>query len=109
MAHEHSHEHHVYSVTRKNKMLWAIGVTGGILILEAVGGVLSGSLALLSDAGHMLTDVAALLISLAAMMMAEKPTSSKHTYGLVRLEVLAALGNTFVFFLMVIGIGWEAV
>jgi cobalt-zinc-cadmium efflux system protein len=57
----------------------------------------------------MLTDVAALLISLAAMMMAEKPTSSKHTYGLVRLEVLAALGNTFVFFLMVIGIGWEAV
>jgi cobalt-zinc-cadmium efflux system protein len=89
--------------------LWAVGVTASILVVEAIGGVVSGSLALLSDAGHMLTDVAALLISLAAMLMAEKPISSKHTYGLARMEVLAALGNTFIFFLMIIGIAWEAI
>ena len=89
-------------------MLWAIGITGLILVLEAVGGLVSGSLALLSDAGHMLTDVAALLISLAAMIMAEKPASSTHTYGFARLEVLAALGNAITFFLMVMGVVWEA-
>jgi cobalt-zinc-cadmium efflux system protein len=90
-------------------MLWAIGITGGILVLEAAGGVVSGSLALLSDAGHMLTDLAALLITLTAMIMAARPASSKHTYGFARLEVLAALGNAITFFLMVLGVGWEAI
>ncbi|HTC20122.1 MAG TPA: cation diffusion facilitator family transporter [bacterium] len=104
--HGHSHDHSHPS--RNSRMIWAIGITGSILILEAVGGILSGSLALLSDAGHMLTDLAALLISLAAMVMAEKPVSPRHTYGLARLEVLAALGNSITFFLMVAGVGWEA-
>jgi cobalt-zinc-cadmium efflux system protein len=90
-------------------MLWAVGITGSILVLEAVGGILSGSLALLSDAGHMLTDLAALLISLAAMVMAEKPASERHTFGLARMEVLAALGNSITFFVMVIALAWEAV
>ncbi len=90
-------------------MIWAIGITSSILVLEAVGGIVSGSLALLSDAGHMLTDLAALLISLAAMIMAAKPVSARHTYGFARLEVLAALGNAITFFLMVVGVGWEAV
>lgn len=109
MDHPHSHEHPSPDLSRKRKLLWAVSVTGSILVVEVVGGVVSGSLALLSDAGHMLTDVAALLISLAALMMAEKPTSSKHTYGLARLEVLAALGNTFIFFLMVAGVAWQAI
>ena len=90
-------------------MLWAIAITGSILVLEAVGGIVSGSLALLSDAGHMFTDLAALLISLAAMILAARPASTKHTFGYARLEVLAALGNAFTFFLMVLGVGWEAV
>ena len=94
---------------RPSKLLWAIGITGSILVLEAVGGILSGSIALLSDAGHMLTDLAALFISLTAMLMSQKPANSKHTYGLARLEVLAALGNAFTFFLMVLGIAWEAI
>jgi cobalt-zinc-cadmium efflux system protein len=107
--HTHAHEKDGHSHRpRQSKILWAIGITGSILVLEAVGGVISGSLALLSDAGHMLTDLAALLISLAAMMMAERPASSQHTYGWARLEVLAALGNSITFFLMVAGVGWEA-
>jgi cobalt-zinc-cadmium efflux system protein len=85
-----------------------VGITGSILILEAVGGMLSHSLALLSDAGHMLTDLAALLIAFTAMVMAEKPASERHTYGLARLEVLAALGNSATFFVMVGAVAWEA-
>src|SRR5271169_3099650 len=109
MPHDHSHPNHSHGprLNRKNKMVLAVGITAAILLLEAVGGVLSGSLALLSDAGHMLTDLAALLISLTAMILAARPASAKHTFGFARLEVLAALGNAFTFFLMVIGVGWE--
>lgn len=114
--HTHSHDHshfrdghgQSHALDRKRKMFWALGITAAILLLEVIGGLVSGSLALLSDAGHMLTDLAALLISLAAMIMAEKPASSTHTYGLARLEVLAALGNAITFFLMVAGLGFEA-
>ena len=110
-SHHHDHEGHSQShpaLNRRGKMLWAIGITGAVLVLEAVGGVVSGSLALLSDAGHMLTDLAALLISLTAMILAARPASAKHTFGYARLEVLAALGNAFTFFLMVLGVGWQA-
>jgi len=115
--HDHSHHEqgpshgahgHSHGLDRKTKILWALGITAAILVLEAVGGLVSGSLALLSDAGHMLTDLAALLISLAAMIMAEKPANSTHTYGFARMEVLAALGNAITFFLMVAGLGYEA-
>src|ERR1017187_2300836 len=89
-GHSHSHDHPTSN--RRGRMIWAIGITGVVLVLEAVGGVVSGSLALLSDAGHMLTDLAALLISLTAMILAARPASAKHTFGYARLEVLAALG-----------------
>jgi cobalt-zinc-cadmium efflux system protein len=113
MTHPHQHDHpHAHTIARgldrKKKMILAVGITAAILLLEAVGGVLSGSLALLSDAGHMLTDLAALLISLTAMILAERPTSRTHTFGLARLEVLAALGNSLTFFLMVFAVAWEA-
>ncbi len=107
--HEHSEGHdHSHGPSRRGQMLWAIGITGSILVLEVIGGFLSHSLALLSDAGHMLTDLAALLISLAAMVMAERPVSDRHTYGFARLEVLAAFGNAITFFVMVGAVGWEA-
>jgi cobalt-zinc-cadmium efflux system protein len=107
----HSHPHGSHwgqGLNRKNKMILAVSITAAILLLEAVGGILSGSLALLSDAGHMLTDLAALLISLTAMILAERPTSRTHTFGLARLEVLAALGNSLTFFLMISAIAWQA-
>lgn len=101
--------HYPRHLPRQSRMLWAIGITGSILVLEAVGGIVSGSLALLSDAGHMLTDLASLLITLTAMILAGRPVSATHTFGFARLEVLAALGNAFTFLLMVIGVGWQAV
>ena len=63
------------------------------MVAEAVGGWLTGSLALLADAGHMLSDVAALGLSLFAMWMARRPPTSKRTYGYHRMEILAALAN----------------
>jgi cobalt-zinc-cadmium efflux system protein len=68
-------------------------VTLTIMVVEIVGGVLSNSLALLSDAGHMLTDLLALLLSLVALQFAARPPSSTKTYGFYRMEILAALVN----------------
>jgi len=74
-------------------MRWVLGITAGFMIAEAVGGIVSNSLALLADAGHMFTDVGALALSLVAMRLAQKPPNAEKTYGYVRLEILAALIN----------------
>ncbi len=71
----------------------AVALTATIAVAEAVGGVLTGSLALLSDAGHMLTDVSALILSLLALWFAERPADPKKTYGYYRMEILSALAN----------------
>lgn len=78
-------------VTRK---LWVVLVlTGGFMLVEAVGGYLSGSLALLADAGHMLTDVGAIALSLLTAWIAQRPADQSKTYGYMRWEILAALVN----------------
>jgi cobalt-zinc-cadmium efflux system protein len=71
----------------------ALALTALILVAEAVGGWISNSLALLSDAGHMLTDVSAIALSLVALWLAEKPATLKKTYGFYRTEILSALAN----------------
>jgi cobalt-zinc-cadmium efflux system protein len=68
-------------------------LAGGYMLVEIAGGVLSGSLALLADAGHMLSDVAALALSLFAMRLATRPPTARRTYGYHRAEILAALAN----------------
>ena len=75
------------------RLKWVLAITGLFMVVEVVGGVLARSLALLADAGHMLTDVAALALSLVAMHVAQRPPSPEKTYGYVRLEILAALVN----------------
>ena len=75
------------------RLLWVLALTALFMVVEAVGGVLSGSLALLADAGHMFTDVAALALSVFAMRLSRRPASTKRTYGYARLEILAALVN----------------
>lgn len=76
-----------------SRLRWALVVTAAFMVAEVVGGVVSGSLTLLADAGHMLTDVAALGLSLLAMRLAERPPDPERTFGWVRLEILAALVN----------------
>ncbi len=75
------------------RLRWCVGLTGTILVVEAVGGYLAGSLALLSDAGHMMTDLLALLLSLFAMSFAARPATHSKTYGYYRMEILTALFN----------------
>lgn len=75
------------------RLKWVLIITALFMIAEVVGGLISGSLALLADSGHMFTDVGALALSLFAMRIAQRPPNSKRTFGYVRLEILAALVN----------------
>src|SRR3712207_2104576 len=77
----------------RRRLIFALLLTGTIAIAEAVGGYLTNSLALMSDAGHMLTDVSALALSLLALWFAGKPPDVKRTYGYYRMEILSALVN----------------
>ena len=85
----------------------ALVVTSVILVAEAVGGWLTHSLALLSDAGHMLSDVVGLALSLAALAIAARPSDQRRTYGWHRVEILAALGNGLVLSVLALIIIWE--
>ncbi|MEQ1679620.1 MAG: cation diffusion facilitator family transporter [Nitrospira sp.] len=80
----------------------------GFLILEVIGSVWTGSLALLADAGHMFTDVAGFTLSLLAIWFASKPPTPANTYGYARLEILAALANGVLLFGMATFILYEA-
>ena len=79
------------------------------MLAEAVGGVLSGSLALLADAGHMLTDSAALALAWLAFRVARRPSDWRRTYGFHRFQVLAAYSNGLTLFFIALAIGYEAV
>ena len=93
MSHGHAH-HHPHGSRRRLALV--LGLTCAFLGVEVVAGFLTGSLSLLADAGHMLTDVAGLVLALAAMKLAERPPSPRRTYGYHRAEILAALTNGLV-------------
>jgi len=95
-SHEHSKGHHGHShgpPATQSKLFWALLFTGGCMVVEAVGGIFAGSLALLADAAHMLTDTASLGLSYAAMRVAMRPATNKLSYGHHRWQVLAAFVN----------------
>jgi cobalt-zinc-cadmium efflux system protein len=95
--HDHDHSHEPASAESPSldrNLSISIGLNALIVVVEAAGGLLSGSLALLSDALHNLSDVAALALALMARKLGRRPNSPKHTYGLGRLEVLAAFINS---------------
>lgn len=103
------HAHQV-SAAGKNKKPLAIVfcLTLFYLIVEVIGGFWTGSLALLADAGHMLTDVAGVGLALLAIWFAEKPASPERTYGYYRVEILAALTNAVVLIIISLYILYEA-
>ncbi len=93
-THEHRHAGHHHTHTRNERRIGiAALLTGGFMIAEAIGGLLSGSLALLADAGHMLTDAASLALAWAAIHIARRPSDWQRTYGFHRFQVLAAFTN----------------
>ncbi len=93
----------------RRRLLIVLGVTSVYLVTEVVGGYLTGSLALLSDAVHMLTDIAALCLGLLTLWISTRPASSAKTYGYLRAEILGALLNGLFLWLLVVFIWIEAV
>lgn len=90
-------------------MLLTLTLTGTFMVVEVIGGLLSGSLALLADAGHMLTDTVSLFLAWFAARMAHKPADTLRSYGYHRVQILAAFSNG-VFFILIVGwITYEAV
>ena len=103
----HAH-HHIGHGNEQSKLLWAVVVTFVFALIEAAAGWWSGSLALLSDAGHMITDSSALGLAAFAAWLAQRPPSVRHSYGLVRAEVLAALFNSVLMLALIVYIVMEA-
>src|SRR3546814_9422794 len=80
-------------IKHEKPLWWALGLTATFLVAEVIGGLLTNSLALLSDAAHMATDVIALTISLIAVRLSRRPPDAKRTYGYARMEALGAMVN----------------
>lgn len=89
----HSHHHHHDDGKNARRLVVVLVLTAAYMLAEAIGGWLSHSLALIADAGHMLSDVAALALSLFAVWISRKPPTSARSYGFHRTEILAALAN----------------
>jgi cobalt-zinc-cadmium efflux system protein len=91
---QHGHAHdHASGVTNRARLVVAICIVAVFLVVEVVGAVLSGSLALLADAGHMASDLLGLIVALVAILIAARPATDRQTYGYQRAEVFGALFN----------------
>ncbi|WP_139490636.1 cation diffusion facilitator family transporter [Brevibacillus dissolubilis] len=104
----HDHGHHHGKVTNKKVLFTSLLIITTFLIVEVIGGFLTNSLALLSDAGHMFSDSSALFLSLIAMYFAARPPSPQKTFGFYRFEILAALINGVSLVLISLYIFYEA-
>jgi cation diffusion facilitator family transporter len=93
MGHGHSHAPTTAGGAHRRRLVVVLGLTLAVLVAEVVGAVLSGSLALLADAGHMATDAAGLALALAAVTLAQRPARGRRTFGWQRVEILAAVAN----------------
>lgn len=92
MGHDHGHQHS-YDAASESRLRWTLVLTAAFFLVELIAGFLTGSLALLSDAAHMATDVMALAIALAAIHLGRRPADAQRTYGYRRFEILAAALN----------------
>ena len=115
MSHTHVHDHslpHLHDhahPSHQSRLKWALALTALFFVAEVVGGVVSNSLALLADAGHMFTDVGALALSLFVAWFSRQPAAPEKTYGYLRWEILAALLNGAALLLVSGLIVWEAI
>ena len=109
MAEHHEHHHHHHERRAGATLAVAALATIAYGVVEALGGWWTGSLALLSDAGHMLTDGAALGLGALAAWIARRPPSARHSYGLGRAEIVAALLNAGAMLVIIVALGYEAI
>ncbi|MGH6862400.1 MAG: cation diffusion facilitator family transporter, partial [Phyllobacterium sp.] len=111
MSHSHEGHDHAPRITADNerKVLIAFLITFSFMVVEVIGGLLSGSLALIADAGHMLTDAGALALAYAAFRFGKRAADERRTFGYLRFEVIAGLINAMALFAILIWIVIEAV
>jgi cobalt-zinc-cadmium efflux system protein len=113
--HDHAHHGHPHAHDApsgndgERRLSWVLVLTAGFMVVEAVGGWLAGSLALIADAGHMLSDTAALALAWAAFRVARRPHDEKRSYGYHRFQILAAFVNGLALFAIAAWIVFEAV
>lgn len=105
----HSHGPGAYREADRRALLIAAGLTAGFMVAEVVGGLLTDSLALLADAGHMLSDSFSLFLALGAVALAARPATARRTYGFKRAEILAALINGILLVVVSVWIVVEAI
>jgi len=105
---DHAHDHHHHHGANERSAGFAAALTGGFMVVEIVGGVMAGSLALLADAGHMLTDFASLSLAWFAFRLTRQPADWRRTYGFDRFAVLVAFVNGISLFAIAAWIGVEA-
>jgi cobalt-zinc-cadmium efflux system protein len=108
-GHGHSHDHVHGAGTDERRIACAFVIIFGFMLVEVAGGVISGSLALLADAGHMVSDAAALGMSWAVLRLGRRPADSMRSYGYRRLEVLVAFVNGCALFLIAAWVVFEAI
>ncbi|MEO6928612.1 MAG: cation diffusion facilitator family transporter [Casimicrobiaceae bacterium] len=108
-GHDHAGHDHAHAAAPLRALAIAFAITAAFALVEGMGGYVSGSLALLSDAGHMITDAAALAVAMFAQKVAQRPPSARASYGYARAEVLAAFVNALLMLLIVGAILFEAV
>lgn len=97
-GHSHGHSQGTATGTHRNRLLGVLAITLSIMVAEVIGGLISGSLALLADAGHMLTDGAGVGLALLAATFAARPATPQRTFGYMRFEILAAVINAMLLF-----------
>ncbi|MBU6468280.1 MAG: cation diffusion facilitator family transporter [Betaproteobacteria bacterium] len=103
------HDHHAHKPKTSQAMLAALVFTITFALVELIAGYFSNSLALISDSGHMVSDALSLALGSLAVWMGKRPPSQKHSYGLQRAEVLAALFNGILLLVVILGIVVEAI
>src|SRR5690349_8694840 len=110
-SHNHSHSHsHSVEITKNNKRVFLIGIglNMAFVLAEVIAGITYNSMALLTDAGHNLSDVASLVVSLVAFWIAKRQSNAVYTYGFKKTTVLAALVNAVVLLIAIGILGYEA-
>lgn len=109
MSHHHGHSHGVTASGDRRLLIASLAIIGLFMLVEVVAGVLTGSLALISDAAHMLTDAGSLLLALGAVLLAARPVSARYTFGLGRSEIVSTQINAVALIVFAVVIAWQAV
>lgn len=107
--HDHAPSGGIRDASNRRLLATALGLTTVVMVVQIVGAIVSGSLALLADAAHMFTDAAALVVALIATAIAARPADDRRTFGYQRAEVLGALANGIILILLCAWVGIEAV